>query len=237
MTARSLHEIATGKACKGQRTGQPVRRNSKAVGSFEHRYWTRFDPKERNARMRAIEMHAETTKQPGKRNGAVGHVGVRLYRELMRIVCFKTGRLDPAIDTLAKKISRSRSAVIEALAELEAEGFLERQRRVEPVENPDAFGPQVKQATNAYRLTLPKAAAEMVRRVMRRPTEAQRRTAEERDRQARTTAALDQHVSAEQVGHAIAAGTSLASVVASLGASFDRMNASSPGGQNPALQG
>lgn len=234
MTARSLHEIATGKV---HRTGQPVRRNSKAVGTFEHRYWTRFDPKERNARMRAAEMHARSTKHAGKRNGELGHVALEVYRELMRMVCFKTGRLDPAIDTLRDRIKRSRSAVIEGLAQLQAAGFLDRQRRVEPVENPDPFGPQVKQATNAYKLTLPKAAAEMVRRLMRRPTEEQRRIAEERDRQARASASLDEHGTAEAAGGALAAGTSIAGIMASFGATLDRMNASPPNGQNPALQG
>jgi hypothetical protein len=234
VTARSLHEIATG---KGHRTGQPVRRNSKAVGSFEHRYWSRFDPKERNARMRAAEMHARATKLPGKRNGELGHVALEVYRELMRIVCFKTGRLDPAIGTICDRINRSRDAVVRGLRELQNAGFLDRQRRVEPVENPDPFGPQVKQATNAYKLTLPKAAAELVRRIMRRPTEEQRRTAQERDLQARATAALDEHGSAEGAGHALAGGTSFAAALASLGALVDRSNASPPDGQDPALQG
>jgi hypothetical protein len=237
VTARSLHEIATGKASKGHRTGQPVRRNSKAVGSFEHRYWTRFDPKERNARMRAAEMHARSTKAAGKRNGELGHVALEIYRELMRMVCFKTGRLDPAIDTLRDRIKRSRSAVIEGLAQLQAAGFLDRQRRVEPVDNPDPFGPQVKQATNAYKLTLPKAAADLVRRLMRRPTEAQRAAAEERDREARTATALSEFETAELVAQAIAGGTSIGVHLRSLGATHDRMNASPPGGQNPALQG
>ncbi len=234
MTARSLHKIATG---KGHRTGQPVRRNSKPVGSFEHRYWSRFDPKERNARMRAAEMHARATKQSGKRNGELGHVALEVYRELTRIVCFKTGRLEPAIDTICDRVHRSRDAVVRGLNQLQAAGFLDRQRRVESVGNPDPFGPQVKQATNAYKLTVPKAAAELVRRLMRRPTEEQRRVAKERDQQARAAAALDVHDSAEAAGQALGAGTSIAGVLASLGASLDRCNASPPGGQNPALQG
>ena len=187
--------------------------------------------------MRAAEMHARKTKVAGKRNGALGHVALDLYRELMRMVCFKTGRLDPAIATLMDRLNRSKDAVVRALAELEAEGFLERQRRFEPVENPEPFGPQVKQASNAYKLILPEAAAELVRRLMRRPSEAQRAVAEERDRQARTTAALASNTTAAGVARAVAGGSMLADVLASLGASIDRTNASPPSGQNPALQG
>jgi hypothetical protein len=237
MTARSLHEIATGKAGKAHRTGQPVRRNSKAVGSFEHRYWSRFDRTEFNARMRAAEMHDRQTKLAGKRNGDLGYVALEVYRELMRMVDWKTGRLEPAIDTLCDRLKRSRDAVVRALARLKGAGFLDWQRRVEPLENPDPFGPQVRQATNAYKLTLPKAAAELVRRLMRRPTEAQRAVAEERDRQARTTAALTEHETLERIAKAFAGGTSFEESLRSLGSSMDRMNASPSNGQNPALQG
>jgi len=237
MTARSLHEIATGKTAKAHRTGQPVRRNSKKLGSFETRYWSRFDPAERNARMRAAEMHDRATKQKGMRNGALGHVALEVLREMMRIIDFKTGRLEPAIETICARIGRSKDAVTKAMARLKGEGFLDWTRRVEPIENPDPFGPQIRQATNAYVLTLPKAAADLVRRLLRRPTEVQRDAAHARDVQARAHVAASKHDTAEQVAEAIAADTPIGRALRSCGAALDRMNASQASGKNPTLQG
>lgn len=237
MNARSLHEIATGKAHKVHRTGAPVRRKSRMVGTCEHEVWRPFDRAEFNARMRAAEMHDRDNKEAGKRNGPLGHVALEVYRELMRRVCWKTGRLDPAIDTICGWVCRSRDAVVSALARLQAEGFLDWIRRVEPVENPEPDGPQVKQATNAYKLALPKAAADLVRRLMRRPTEAQRDAAVARDRQARAHAAATENETAVAIAAAMADPTTpLGRVLASAGLALDHRSASPPNGQNPALQ-
>lgn len=238
MTARSLHEVATRTVRKVHRTGQPVRRNSYKVGARESRFWTPFDRREFNARMRAAEDHDRKNKQPGKRNGPIGHVGLEVYRELMRRIGWKDGRLEPSIATICGWLNRSVDAVTKALARLKAEGFLDWIRRFEPVENPDPFGPQVKQATNAYRLTLPKAAAEFVRRLMRKPTEAQRDAAELRDREARAHRAMTEHEQAEAVAAAMCDPTSLLGrSLRSFGAAFDAKNAILSGGENPALQG
>ncbi|MEG8052691.1 hypothetical protein QP185_04545 [Sphingomonas aerolata] len=166
MSARSLFQIAGGKAKKGHRTGQPVRRSSYRAGEREQRYWRPFNKAERNARMRAAEVYDRKHKIAGKRNGPLGAIGVDVLRELMRMIDFKTGRLEPAIATLAERLRRSRGAIVSALARLKDHGFLNWIRRFEPIEDPDAFGPQVKQVTNAYWFGLPKEAADMVRRMM-----------------------------------------------------------------------
>ncbi len=239
MTARSLTEIVTGKrAAKPHVTRQPVRRNSYRAGEREHRHWRRFDRTEFNARMRAAELHDRDNKEPGKRNGPIGAIGLEVYRELMRMVCWKTGRLEPSIATICKRTARSRDAVSKAMARLKAEGFLNWIRRFEPVEDPDPFGPQVKQTTNAYWFDLPAKAAELVRRLMKRPTEKQRdakRDAGVRDQAKDATA---EHETAAEVATAIADPNSLLGrALRSAGLAWDRSNANPLSGENPALQG
>lgn len=236
MSARSLHEVATGTVRKVHRTGQPVRRNSFKVDTRESRIWLPFKRAEFNARMRAAEQHDRDNKQPGKRNGPLGHVALEVYRELMRKVCWKTGRLEPSLDTIAGWVSRSRSAVAEALARLKEEGFLDWIRRFEPVENPDPFGPQVRQITNAYKLTLPAAAAEFVRRLLRKPTDKQRDAAHDQEVRQKASSAADEHAQAEQIAAALASGDgALGRSLRSFGAVFDRTNANPAGGEKPAL--
>ncbi|TCP98164.1 hypothetical protein C8J46_105317 [Sphingomonas sp. PP-F2F-A104-K0414] len=237
MSARSLYKIVGGKASKGHRTGQPVRRSSFRAGEREPRYWRPFNKAERNARMRAAETYDQKHKIAGKRNGPLGAIGVDVLRELMRMIDFKTGRLEPAIATLATRLSRSRGAIVKALARLKDHGFLNWIRRFEPIKDPDTFGPQVKQVTNAYWFGLPKEAADMVRRMMGKgpmpDDEVTRRKANEEE-----TAAMLATISAEDLA-AFRAGdeSPLAKALASLGRRVDLCNANSPGGQNPTLQG
>lgn len=237
MSARSLFEVATGKKRRPHITRQPVRRNSYRAGERELRLWKPFDRKEFNARMRAAEVHDRDNKEPGKRNGPIGAIGLEVYRELMRMVCWKTGRLDPAIATLCERLRRSRDAVCAALARLKGEGFLDWIRRTEPVENPNPFGPQVRQISNAYVLKLPKEAAELVRRLMRRPTEAQRDAASAADRQARAHAAASEHEQAETIAKALTSDNALGRILRACGAALDQSNANPPSGENPALTG
>jgi len=239
VNARSLTEIVTRKRNgKPHVTRQPVRRNSYRAGEREYRHWRSFDRAEFNARMRAAEKHDRENKEPGKRNGPIGAVGLEVYRELMRMVCWKTGRLEPSIATLCERLARSRDAVSKALARLKAEGFLNWIRRFEPIEDPEPFGPQVKQTTNAYWFELPAKAADLVRRLMRRPTTKQRdaaRNATVRDQAARAVA---EHETAAAVARAIVDPASpLGRVLHSAGLALDRSNANPLSGENPALQG
>jgi hypothetical protein len=235
MTARSLFEVATGKIAKAHRTGQPVRRNSYRVGEREGRYWSKFNKGERNARMRAAEEYDRKHKEPGKRNGPLGHVALEILREMMRRIDFKTGRLDPSIDTLATKLRRSPTTIVNGLARLRDHGWLNWIRRFEPIENPDDFGPQVKQVSNAYWFGLPKEAADMVRRLMGRsplPADEVTRQKEEEER----TAAMLASISAEDLARFRAGTSPLGDILAALGRGID-LNAITPGGKNPALQG
>ena len=82
---------------------------------------------------------------------------------LGNLVNFRTGRLDPSLDFLMGKLRRSRDAIVRALKALRDHGFLDWLRRFEPTGN-EGRGPQVRQVSNAYRLSLPRCAAAMLGR-------------------------------------------------------------------------
>ena len=152
------------------RSGEPVWRNSYYVGQIEDRIWKPIKGgKVRSAKRwsaavlkgaRAFELRTRLERQeqePGTRNGALGEVGLAVLEYLHDRVDFETGRLDPAIRTIAEAIGRAYSAVHQALVRLRRHGFLEWMRRSEPIESPEPGGPQVKQASNAYGLLVPAA--------------------------------------------------------------------------------
>ena len=114
--------------------------------------------------MKAAEFYDRRHKEPGKRNGPLGHVALEVLRELYRLVDYKTGRLDPAITTICEAIKRSKQAVVDALKRLKDHGFLDWVRRSEPIDDAEGAGPRVRQISNAYGFSLPKYAAAWVAR-------------------------------------------------------------------------
>lgn len=147
-------------AC-GEGRGEPVRRHSRAAGRCEGVFWRPFDRQDVGRFMLAAERFERANRKPGKRVGPLGPIGLEVLRELMRLVDFRTGRLEPAIATLQARLKRSRDAVVRALAALREYGFLDWLRRYEPTGRVGK-GPQVKQISNAYRLSLPPAAARLL---------------------------------------------------------------------------
>ena len=165
MTARSIGDILHNVApSKRQRTFQPVRRSSFHRGEREEHVWRRFAGSKAQARqlvalrMKAAENYDRRGKQPGQRNGPLGHVAIEVLRALYSVIDYKSGRLDPSIDWICEKTKRARAAVVAAMARLKQHGFLDWIRRTEPVKN-DGAGPQVRQITNAYWFSVPKAVA------------------------------------------------------------------------------
>jgi hypothetical protein len=148
-------------ACGDEGRGEPVRRHSRAAGRCEGVFWRPFAPKDVGRFMLAAERFERANRKPGKRVGPLGPIGLEVLRELTRLVDFRTGRLDPAIATLQARLKRSRDAIVRALAALRAHGFLDWLRRYEPTGRVGK-GPQVKQTSNAYRLSLPPAAARLL---------------------------------------------------------------------------
>lgn len=143
----------------GRRTGEPVRRHSRLKGREAH-FWRPFDRRDVGRYMAAAERYERHTREKGQRAGAIGTTGLEVLRELLRLIDYRTGRLDPSIQTLCERVGRCRDAVVRALANLRGAGFLDWLRRYEPTGNDE--GPRVQQTTNAYRLSLPAAAARLL---------------------------------------------------------------------------
>ncbi len=145
-----------------RRTGAPVRRQSRAVGRCEVGFWRPFDPRDVSRFMLAAERYERAHRERGKRSGPLGSVGIEVLRELLRLVDYRTGRLEPSLRCIMGRVKRSRDAVTRALSNLRQAGFLDWLRRWEPTGAKEGEGPPVKQASNAYRLMIPPAALRLL---------------------------------------------------------------------------
>ncbi len=151
--------VSTGQS-QGRR-GEPVRRHSRLAGR-EGVFWR---PTNRQATRRIIlaaEKYEIETKEPGCRNGALGHIALEILRYMANLVSHKTGQLDPSLETLMRKLGRSKDAIVRALKALRMHGFIDWLRRYVPTGNND--GVQVQQTSNAYRLMLPERAKRLLGR-------------------------------------------------------------------------
>jgi len=164
-----------------RRSGEKVWRNSYTEGTIEDRIWKPIhDGRPRGGRRwtgallkaaRALEYRTRRERrerEPGARNGVLGEVGLEVLGWLYETVDYATGRLEPAIATIAEGVGRSYSAVHEALCRLRAEGFLHWMRRSRPIEDPEPGGPQVEQVPNAYALLVPAAVKDWMRALFRK---------------------------------------------------------------------
>lgn len=232
MSARSISEVLGGRASKARRTFQPVRRNSYHAGEREARFWTPVPKAEISARLSAAEAYNRQHKEPGRPNGPLGHIGLEVLKDLYRLVDYKTGRLEPAIDTICRRIKRSRDAVVRALKALRVHGFLKWIRRTEPIDNPGA-GPQVRQISNAYAFDLPAKARALVGMILGRgapkPDDQVQREAEDAAAVEAMLAQAGPEAAARFIAGDSALGDALAGLARSLGSS-----ANPPDGQNPA---
>ena len=150
-------------AGRGRRARDPVRRGSRLAGTCEGAWWRRTDRREVRQVFLAAKRYELLGRQAGRRRGPLGHVGLEVLELLANIVSHRTGRLEPAITYLMGKLKRSKDAVVRALAALREHGFLDWLRRHETVEVlEDAPGPRVRQVSNAYRLSLPARAAQLL---------------------------------------------------------------------------
>jgi hypothetical protein len=229
-SARSIAAIIAGQRPKERRTFQPVRRNSYHAGEREKRLWKPINPREIGPRMKAAELYERTHRKPGERNGPIGHVGLEVLRAMYNLVCYKTGRLEPSIDYICRKLKRSRDAVVRAMAKLRTHGFLDWIRRTEPTEN-DGRGPQVRQIPNAYWFGLPAAARAIVSRILGKAPppddDVQRRADAARDHEAMITT-----LPLEEQGTARVDDPALAEILNRLGRAVES-NANPADGQNP----
>lgn len=158
---KQLGAVLAGAPAERDRT--PVRKHSRAAGKCEGVFWRRTDRQEVRMIVMAARRYELAGRQPGARNGPLGGVAIELLELFSNLVDFRTGRLEPSIDTLMLKLKRSRDAIVRALKNLRLHGFLDWLRRYEPTGN-EGRGPQVKQTSNAYRMSLPKRAHQLLGR-------------------------------------------------------------------------
>lgn len=146
----------------------PVRRQSRAAGRCEGVFWRRTDRQEVRRIVMAARKYELATRQPGARCGALGAIALEVLELFTNLVDFRTGRLDPSLDTLMRMLKRSRDAITRALKALRAHGFLDWLRRYVPTDN-KGRGPQVQQTSNAYKLSLPARALRLLGRYGQKP--------------------------------------------------------------------
>lgn len=149
--------------CRPVRVGVPVRGNSYRRGHCEASFWRRTNWQEVQRILLAAKRYERIERRPGRRNGPLGPVAIEVLEYLVNVVDFDTGRLEPSIDTMTHRLKRSRDAVVRGLANLRRHGFLDWIRRYEPTGN-EGRGPKIRQASNAYRLLLPKRARRLLGR-------------------------------------------------------------------------
>ncbi|EJU14013.1 replication initiation protein [Sphingomonas sp. LH128] len=163
------------------RSGEKVWRNSYYEGTIEHQVWKpihdgtpRGGARWVGALMKAARAFEYKTRlkrretEPGARNGELGEIGLEVLGFLYETVDYATGRLDPAIATIAEGIGRSYSAVHDALVRLRKANFLHWMRRSRPIEDPTPGGQQVEQISNAYALMIPPAMMDWVKSLFRK---------------------------------------------------------------------
>ncbi|MDH7641179.1 replication protein A [Sphingomonas oryzagri] len=234
MAAASLFEIATGVQHKAQRSFQFVRRHSYYAN--DRRALSMWKPLDLQAasisqRLRAAEEYERLNREPGKRNGPLGHIAIEVLRAMYRVVCRKTGRLEPSIAYLEEKLHRSRAAIVRALDALKRHGFLDWVRRSEPIEDAGQ-GPQVKQITNAYALLIPHKAMQFIKHMAKAAPlpvdDEDRRKAAKAEHEAMLASLPTQELPAQLVDD-----RTLSEVLSSLGASLSVSDASSPKSLNP----
>lgn len=115
---------------------------------------------------------AEWDDHERKKGGArpLGFAGLRVLETLLGRrgaiqVDFRSGRLDPAIDTIARVARLCRGTVIRALARLKALRVLDWVRRTQRADTAGDAGPQRVQVSNAYFFTPERLPARVVQRL------------------------------------------------------------------------
>ncbi|WP_267396735.1 MULTISPECIES: hypothetical protein [unclassified Sphingomonas] len=133
-----------------------------------------------DALMKTAREYDRMHKKPGQRGGGLGGPFVITVLEALLGrrgtigIDFKSGRLDPALDTLQRVTGFARGTIVRALAKLKEHGFLSWVRRSQKTGKEGELGPQREQASNAYYFDL-KAMNKAVRQRLRDLINARRR--------------------------------------------------------------
>jgi predicted transcriptional regulator len=218
----------------GHHTGAPVRRGSIEAGTFEDTFFAAPGQGETDRLLRI----ARCTLDAGRRLAHEARTGgrllsrseraiaaftaaaLRVYEELLTLARLNRGQVFPSYDHLATATALGRATVARALNQLEAIGFLVRQRRFKRVEAKGA-GPRYAQTSNAYRLVLPKAVQAYLPRWLRPAPPPDDVLQSEADRQESQAAMLSQ-LSCQELAQATVSGP-IGLVLARLGARIDAL--------------
>ncbi|UXM96464.1 helix-turn-helix domain-containing protein (plasmid) [Bartonella sp. HY329] len=139
---------------------KPFRRKSYLLGAIEKKIFKKTDRRSLKRLLLAAKRFDLQKRQKGQRCGPLGTIALEVLEYFINIIDYKTGRLEPAIATIMRKIRRSRDSVVRALKALQNHGFINWVRRYS--HNDSADGPSLKQASNAYCLNLPEKCAHLV---------------------------------------------------------------------------
>lgn len=91
----------------------------------------------------------------GRRWGPLTPIDLKILETLLfKAMDWATGKLDWTYLQIAAAVKRSKQTVADSLARLRLHGFIDWIRRFE-LTGADGFAPQVRQAPNAYRVSLP----------------------------------------------------------------------------------
>ncbi|MCZ4348172.1 helix-turn-helix domain-containing protein [Devosia neptuniae] len=164
-TSSLLPTGGTGEASSQSRDRTPVRRQSRFAGRCEAVFWRSTNRQEVRQIVLAARKYDLAGKGAGARNGPLGGVAIEILDLMANLVHFRSGRLDPSIEHLMGKLKRSRDAIVRALKALRTHGFIDWLRRYVPTGNQS--GPQVQQTSNAYRMSLPRKALQLLGRLGR----------------------------------------------------------------------
>ncbi|AFN57595.1 hypothetical protein FBY51_1845 [Zymomonas mobilis] len=143
-----------------RRVPDPVHRDSYNVGERENSVWKPVNPNEIGAYLEAVDQYSIKTK-------GLSDKAVRLLKMLFRMVDFKTGRLEPTLDTICERVGYARATVVKLLRQLQDLGFIRWIRRSIKIKT-DGAGPRRKQTSNAYGFLSPKSWPELARQVFER---------------------------------------------------------------------
>lgn len=146
----------------------PVRSGSLRHGQCEAGFWKATSRQEVQKIIRAAENYDRAGRGRGARNGPLGSIALELLTLFGNLVHHRTGRLEPSLEWIMGKLKRSKDAVVRAMKALRDHGFLDWLRRFAPVVS-DGAGPQVRQCSNAYRLSAPARALALLGRWRGKP--------------------------------------------------------------------
>lgn len=138
------------------------RPESRMAGGWERNYWIPLTRSDANEMILAAKLYDRIHRKKGDRNGPLGHVGLELVELLANLAVSWEGKLFPTLEHLMGRLKRSRDAVVRALRKLRDVRLVDWIRRYELAEGDD--GLQVRQTSNAYRLSLPKKLRALVKR-------------------------------------------------------------------------